>query len=58
VKSGILGTFSFDPNGDIRPASIPILRITGATPPGANLPPDFQGATLDRLVPVPANLVK
>jgi branched-chain amino acid transport system substrate-binding protein len=58
VKDGILGTFRFDPNGDIRPASIPILRITGATPPGADLPPDFQGATLDRLVQVPTDLVK
>jgi hypothetical protein len=58
VNDGILGTFRFDPNGDIRPASIPILRVTGATPPGANLPPDFQGATLDRFVQVPANLVK
>jgi ABC-type branched-subunit amino acid transport system substrate-binding protein/DNA-binding beta-propeller fold protein YncE len=58
VNDGILGTFRFDPNGDIGPASIPILRITGATPPGATLPPDFQGATLDRLVQVPANLVK
>ncbi|HEY6692248.1 MAG TPA: protein kinase, partial [Solirubrobacteraceae bacterium] len=58
VQDGILGTFRFDPNGDIRPASIPILRITGATPPGESLPPDFQGATLDRLVQVPTNLVK
>jgi ABC-type branched-subunit amino acid transport system substrate-binding protein len=52
VKSGILGNFRFDPNGDITTTSIPILRITGATPPGASLPPDFQGATLDRVVQV------
>jgi branched-chain amino acid transport system substrate-binding protein len=58
VKDGILGTFRFDPNGDISPASIPVLRITRATPPGESLPLDFQGATLDRLVQVPANLVK
>ena len=58
MKDGILGTFRFDPNGDIRPASIPILRITGATPPGESLPPDFQGATLDHVVQVPTNLVK
>jgi ABC-type branched-subunit amino acid transport system substrate-binding protein len=58
VKDGTLGTFRFDPNGDIRPASIPILRVTGATPPGESLPPDFQGATLDRLVQIPTNLVK
>jgi ABC-type branched-subunit amino acid transport system substrate-binding protein/DNA-binding beta-propeller fold protein YncE/predicted Ser/Thr protein kinase len=58
VKDGILGTFRFDRNGDITTASIPILRITGATPPGESLPPDFQGATLDRLVQVPTDLVK
>jgi ABC-type branched-subunit amino acid transport system substrate-binding protein/DNA-binding beta-propeller fold protein YncE/predicted Ser/Thr protein kinase len=58
VHDGILGTFGFDPNGDITTASIPILRITGATPPRESLPPPFQGATLDRLVQVPPNLVK
>jgi branched-chain amino acid transport system substrate-binding protein len=58
VKDGILGTFRFDPNGDIRPASIPVFRITGATPPGEGLPPDFQGATLDRVVRVPTTLVQ
>jgi ABC-type branched-subunit amino acid transport system substrate-binding protein len=58
VHDGILGTFRFDPNGDITTASIPILRITGATPPGESLPPDFQGATLDRLVQLPTTLVK
>ena len=58
VKNGILGSFRFDANGDITTAAIPILRITGATPPGASLPPAFQGATLDRVVQVPANLVK
>jgi YVTN family beta-propeller protein len=58
VKDGILGSFRFDSNGDITTASIPILRITGATPPGAGFPPDFQGATLDRVVQVPTNLVE
>jgi hypothetical protein len=58
VNDGILGSFRFDTNGDITTASIPILRITGATPPGAGLPPDFQGATLDRVVQVPTKLVE
>jgi ABC-type branched-subunit amino acid transport system substrate-binding protein/DNA-binding beta-propeller fold protein YncE/predicted Ser/Thr protein kinase len=58
VKDGILGNFRFDPNGDITTASIPILRVTGATPPGESIPRDFQGATLDRVVQVPPSLVK
>ena len=33
VKGGILGTFGFDENGDITPAQVPIIRITGSTPP-------------------------
>jgi ABC-type branched-subunit amino acid transport system substrate-binding protein len=57
VKDGILGSFHFDANGDITTASIPILRITGATPPGADLPKLFQGAVIDRVVDVPASLV-
>jgi ABC-type branched-subunit amino acid transport system substrate-binding protein/predicted Ser/Thr protein kinase len=58
VKDGILGSFRFDANGDYTINAIPILRITGATPPGAGLPPEFHGATLDRVVEVPADLVK
>jgi ABC-type branched-subunit amino acid transport system substrate-binding protein/streptogramin lyase len=58
VRGGILGSFRFDGNGDIRPASIPILRITGATPPGAGLSGEFQGAVVDRVVRVPSSLVE
>jgi branched-chain amino acid transport system substrate-binding protein len=58
VRNGILGDFGFDANGDITTAAIPILRITGATPPGAGLPPEFQGATVDRVVQVPSDLVQ
>jgi branched-chain amino acid transport system substrate-binding protein len=57
VSNGILGTFRFDPGGDITTASVPILRITGATPPGMDLPRDFQGAVVDRVVKVPTSLV-
>ena len=58
VKDGILGSFRFDANGDITTASIPILRITGATPPGTDLPKLFQGAVVDRVVDVPASLLR
>ena len=57
VKNGLLGTFRFDRNGDITPATVPILRITGSTPPSAGLPSNFQGAVLDRVVGVPRSLV-
>ena len=46
VKRGILGTFDFDENGDITPAPMPIIRITGSTPPEAGLPPQFQGSVV------------
>jgi branched-chain amino acid transport system substrate-binding protein len=58
VKNGILGSFRFDRNGDMTTASIPILRITGTTPPSAGLPPQFQGAVVDRVVKVPATLAR
>jgi ABC-type branched-subunit amino acid transport system substrate-binding protein len=55
VRNGILGSFSFDGNGDIVPASVPILRLTGRTPPGAGLPPEFEGAVVDRVVKLPSS---
>ncbi|MGZ5359721.1 MAG: branched-chain amino acid ABC transporter substrate-binding protein, partial [Solirubrobacterales bacterium] len=57
VKDGILGSFRFD-RGDITPARVPILRVTGKTPPQAGLPDPFQGAVLDRVVTVPASLAR
>jgi len=57
VRKGILGSFRFDRNGDMTTTLIPILRLTGTTPPGAGLPSDFQGAVVDRVVRVPARLV-
>ncbi|MFL5858959.1 MAG: ABC transporter substrate-binding protein, partial [Solirubrobacteraceae bacterium] len=56
VKDGILGSFRFDRNGDITTAAIPILRITGATPPSTPLPSAFQGAVVDTVVKLPASL--
>ncbi len=53
VRGGILGTFRFDRNGDITPAKLPVLRVTGTTPPGEQLPADYRGATVERVVTVP-----
>jgi ABC-type branched-subunit amino acid transport system substrate-binding protein len=58
VKDGLLGTFSFDRNGDNTAALVPIMRITGATPPHVALPDMFHGSVLDRVVEVPASLVQ
>ena len=43
VRNGILGSFGFDANGDIRVAPIPIVRITGRARPGAGLPAGSRG---------------
>jgi branched-chain amino acid transport system substrate-binding protein len=56
VKDGILGSFRFDANGDIAPARVPILRVTGRSSTSAGLPALFQGAVIDRVLTVPANL--
>jgi branched-chain amino acid transport system substrate-binding protein len=58
VKNGILGTFGFDRNGDVTPAEMVVVRITGSTPPEANLPPYLQGAVVDQIVRVPPELVR
>ena len=58
VKRGILGTFGFDENGDITPAQVPIIRITGSTPPEAGLPPQFQGSVVHSVIRVPPELVE
>jgi hypothetical protein len=58
VNDGILGSFRFDRNGDMTPARILILRLTGKTPPGAGLYDRFQGAVVDRVLTVPASLAR
>jgi ABC-type branched-subunit amino acid transport system substrate-binding protein len=58
VKEGLLGSFSFDRNGDVTPAAVPILRITGAIPPQAGRPTPVQGAVLDRVVEIPRRLIR
>ena len=57
VKNGILGSFRFDRRRH-HAGGVPILRITGQTPPGAGLPEYFEGVVLDRVVKVPAPLLR
>ena len=56
VKNGLLGSFHFNRNGDITPATVMIVRITGSTPPGSGLDSSLQGAVVDRIVKLPASL--
>jgi branched-chain amino acid transport system substrate-binding protein len=56
VENGLVGSFGFDRNGDMTPGKVAILRVTGATPPNLHLPPHFQGAVVDSLETVPAEL--
>jgi hypothetical protein len=58
VKNGILDDFGFDGNGDLTPAVIPVIHITGSTPPSARLPSQLQGAVIDRVIRVPRNLIR
>jgi len=56
VKDGILGSFRFDRNGDITPASVTILRVTGRGGDGGVEGP--RGMVVDRLITVPAELAE
>jgi hypothetical protein len=56
VKNGILGSFHFNRNGDITPASVIIVRITRSTPPGSGLGSELQGTVVDRIAKIPASL--
>lgn len=55
VTDGILGTFTFD-RGDISPARVTVLRVTGSTPKGVRLPLFLEGAAVERVIEVPASL--
>jgi hypothetical protein len=52
----VLGSFRFDTNGDMTPALVTVLRISGRTPPGSDLAGDLRGAAVDRIVRVPTGL--
>jgi branched-chain amino acid transport system substrate-binding protein len=56
IKDGLLGSFGFDRYGDMTPGKVAILRITGATPPNLQLPAEYQGAVIDQMMTVPAEL--
>ena len=56
VENGILGSFQFDRNGDITPATFTIFRITGERKRDPELPEIFGGAEVDRIVRVPTAL--
>jgi branched-chain amino acid transport system substrate-binding protein len=56
VRDGILGDFRLDRYGDITPAPVSIFRVTGRTPPGEAVFPQFEGTVLDRVISVPASL--
>ena len=55
VTGGILGSFTFD-RGDISPARVTVLRVTGSTPNRVRLPIYLEGAAVDRVIEVPATL--
>ena len=57
VEDGILGSFRFDENGDIVPARIPIMRITGKSSPSqTGIFPLMEGSEVDRVLTVPERL--
>ena len=56
ISNGLLGSLRFDRNGDMRPARVVVLRITGTAPATVRLPGQFHGAVVDRLVTLPASL--
>jgi ABC-type branched-subunit amino acid transport system substrate-binding protein/DNA-binding beta-propeller fold protein YncE len=56
VRDGILGTFRFDGNGDITPAKLTVLRVTGRSATDERLPAVYEGATIDRVLEVPTSL--
>jgi ABC-type branched-subunit amino acid transport system substrate-binding protein len=58
VKDGILGTFRFDRNGDLTQAKMPIIQITGSTPPSSPLPKLMQGAVIHSAVEIPRRLIR
>jgi DNA-binding SARP family transcriptional activator/ABC-type branched-subunit amino acid transport system substrate-binding protein len=57
AANGLFGPFHFDADGDVTPAPIVILRVTGGRGAG-NLASDFRGAVVDRTVRVPLSLLR
>jgi ABC-type branched-subunit amino acid transport system substrate-binding protein/streptogramin lyase len=55
VRNGIIGSFAFD-RGDITPARVAIMRITGAVTRDAEVPEISEGAEVERVIEVRADL--
>jgi branched-chain amino acid transport system substrate-binding protein len=53
IRNGLIGTVSFDSNGDIEASPVTILRVE----PGARTHPLFPGAVVDRVLQVPVGLL-
>ena len=58
VKDGLIGDIRFDDNGDLLEAPITILRVTGSRRPGSLVPPQDQGAVLDRVITARASRLR
>jgi ABC-type branched-subunit amino acid transport system substrate-binding protein/streptogramin lyase len=56
VEDGILGSFAFDRYGDMTPAQVTILRVSGELRRELDLPELLEGAVVDRVVSVGADL--
>jgi branched-chain amino acid transport system substrate-binding protein len=56
VEDGILGNFAFDRHGDMTPAKVTILRVTGELRRGLELPGPLEGAVVDRVISVGADI--
>jgi DNA-binding SARP family transcriptional activator/ABC-type branched-subunit amino acid transport system substrate-binding protein/DNA-binding beta-propeller fold protein YncE len=54
IRNGLIGTVSFDHNGDIETSPVTILRVE----PGARKHPLFPGAVVDRVLQVPVGLLR
>ncbi len=58
IRNGILGSFRFDNNGDMTPASFTVFRITGGRRRAPGLPEGFGGAVVDGVVRVQPALAR
>jgi branched-chain amino acid transport system substrate-binding protein len=58
IDNGILGSFRFDGNGDISPASFTVFRVTGDRNRPPELPEGFGGGVVDRVVRVPPSIAR
>jgi branched-chain amino acid transport system substrate-binding protein len=58
VRSGLLGDFRINPNGDIDPSAVTIFRVLRENRVSSTLLPDFDGGIIDRVVEVPLRLLR